>query len=72
MVDQIEKLKMGCDITFGSPGRIMESGHLKINKIKKTILDIGIEASKTEIYKKFNEILKNFINFFKWCSFYKK
>ena len=41
MDDQIEKLKNGCDIIVGTPGRIMdmiERGHLKVDKINTIVL----------------------------------
>ena len=62
MDDQIEKLKNGCDIIVGTPGRIMdmiERGHLKVDKINTIVLDeadrmldMGFEESITDIYKK--------------------
>ena len=68
MDEQIEKLKMGCDIIVGTPGRIIdmiERGHLKVDKINKIILDeadkmldMGFEESITDIYKKITEIDK--------------
>ena len=69
MDDQIEKLKMGCDIIVGTPGRIIdmiERGHLKVDKINTIILDeadkmldMGFEESITDIYKKITEIDKD-------------
>ena len=62
MDDQIEKLKGGCDIIVGTPGRILdmiERKHLKVDKIKTLILDeadkmldMGFEESITDIYNK--------------------
>ena len=69
MDDQIEKLKMGCDIIVGTPGRILdmiERGHLKVDKINTIILDeadkmldMGFEESITDIYKKIIETDKD-------------
>ena len=65
MDDQIDKLRNGCDIIVGTPGRIIdmiERGHLKVDKIKTIILDeadkmldMGFEESITGIYKKITE-----------------
>ena len=65
MDDQIDKLRNGCDIIVGTPGRIIdmiERGHLKVDKIKTIILDeadkmldMGFEESITDIYKKITE-----------------
>ena len=62
MDDQINKLKNGCDIIVGTPGRVIdmiERGHLKIDKIQTLILDeadkmldMGFEESITDIYQK--------------------
>ena len=62
MDDQIMKLKNGCDIIVGTPGRVIdmiERGHLKIDKIQSLILDeadkmldMGFEESITDIYQK--------------------
>ena len=62
MEDQIDKLKSGCDIIVGTPGRVIdmiERGHLKVDLIKTLILDeadrmldMGFEESITDIYKK--------------------
>ena len=62
MEDQIDKLKSGCDIIVGTPGRVVdmiERGHLKVDKIKTLILDeadkmldMGFEESITDIYNK--------------------
>ena len=69
MDDQIEKLRAGCDIIVGTPGRIIdmiERGHLKVNKINTIILDeadkmldMGFEESITDIYNKITEIDKD-------------
>ena len=68
MEDQISKLKSGCDIVVGTPGRIMdmiERGHLKVNNIQTIILDeadkmldMGFEESITDIYNKIIESSK--------------
>ena len=65
MDDQIDKLRNGCDIIVGTPGRIIdmiERGHLKVDKINTIILDeadkmldMGFEESITDIYKKITE-----------------
>ena len=62
MDDQIDKLKSGCDIIVGTPGRVIdmiERGHLKVDKIQTLILDeadkmldMGFEESITDIYQK--------------------
>ena len=62
MDDQIDKLKNGCDIIVGTPGRVIdmiERGHLKVDKIQTLILDeadkmldMGFEESITDIYQK--------------------
>ena len=62
MEDQIDKLKNGCDIIVGTPGRVVdmiERGHLKVDKIQTLILDeadkmldMGFEESITDIYNK--------------------
>ena len=62
MEDQIEKLKSGCDIIVGTPGRVIdmiERGHLKVDLIQTLILDeadrmldMGFEESITDIYNK--------------------
>ena len=42
MEDQIDKLKSGCDIIVGTPGRVIdmiERGHLKVDLIQTLILD---------------------------------
>ena len=62
MEDQIDKLKSGCDIIVGTPGRVIdmiERGHLKVDLIQTLILDeadkmldMGFEESITDIYKK--------------------
>jgi len=67
--DQTEKLKQGCDIIVGTPGRIIdmiERGHLKVDKINTIILDeadkmldMGFEESITDIYKKITETDKD-------------
>ena len=69
MDDQIEKLRSGCDIIVGTPGRIIdmiERGHLKVDKINTIILDeadkmldMGFEESITDIYKKITETDKD-------------
>ena len=71
MEDQIDKLKSGCDIIVGTPGRVIdmiERGHLKVDLIQTLILDeadkmldMGFEESITDIYKKIvdNEKEKN-------------
>ena len=44
MDDQIDKLRNGCDIIVGTPGRIIdmiERGHLKVDKINTIILDVS-------------------------------
>ena len=68
MEDQISKLKSGCDIVVGTPGRIMdmiERSHLKVNNIQTIILDeadkmldMGFEESITDIYNKIKESSK--------------
>ena len=62
MEDQIDKLKSGCDIIVGTPGRIMdmiERNYLKVDNINTIILDeadkmldMGFEESITDIYNK--------------------
>ena len=62
MDDQIDKLKSGCDIIVGTPGRVIdmiERGHLKVDLIQTLILDeadrmldMGFEESITDIYNK--------------------
>ena len=62
MDEQIEKLKNGCDIIVGTPGRVIdmiERGHLKVDLIQTLILDeadkmldMGFEESITDIYQK--------------------
>ena len=62
MDDQIDKLRNGCDIIVGTPGRVVdmiERGHLKVDKIQTLILDeadkmldMGFEESITDIYNK--------------------
>ncbi|MBO6243753.1 MAG: DEAD/DEAH box helicase, partial [Clostridia bacterium] len=66
MDDQIDKLKSGCDIIVGTPGRVIdmiERGHLKVDLIQTLILDeadrmldMGFEESITDIY---NKIINN-------------
>ena len=68
MDDQIDKLRAGCDIIVGTPGRIIdmiERGHLKVDKINTIILDeadkmldMGFEESITEIYNKITDVEK--------------
>ena len=68
MEDQIEKLKIGCDIIVGTPGRIMdmiERNYLKVDNINTIILDeadrmldMGFEESITDIYNKIVSIRK--------------
>ena len=67
--EQIDKLKAGCDIIVGTPGRIMdmiERNHLKVDKINIIILDeadrmldMGFEESITDIYNKITQTQKN-------------
>ena len=68
MEDQIDKLKIGCDIIVGTPGRVIdmiERGHLKVDLIQTLILDeadkmldMGFEESITDIYNKIINNLK--------------
>ena len=68
MDDQIDKLRAGCDIIVGTPGRIIdmiERGHLKVDKINTIILDeadkmldMGFEESITDIYNKITDVEK--------------
>ena len=68
MEDQINKLKDGCDIIVGTPGRIMdmiERGHLKLEKIKSVVLDeadkmlsMGFEEQIEDIFGKIKEKTK--------------
>ena len=67
--EQIDKLKAGCDIIVGTPGRIMdmiERNHLKVDKINIIILDeadrmldMGFEENITDIYNKITQTQKN-------------
>ena len=67
--EQIDKLKAGCDIIVGTPGRIMdmiERNQLKVDKINIIILDeadrmldMGFEESITDIYNKITQTQKN-------------
>ena len=68
MDDQITKLKEGCDIIVGTPGRIMdmiERGHLKLEKIRSVVLDeadkmlsMGFEEQIEDIFNKIKEQAK--------------
>ena len=69
MDDQIDKLRAGCDIIVGTPGRVIdmiERGHLKVDKINTIILDeadkmldMGFEESITDIYSKITIVEKD-------------
>lgn len=65
MNDQIDKLRNGCDIIVGTPGRIMdmiERKHLNVEKISTVVLDeadkllsMGFEEQIEDIFKKIKE-----------------